>query len=219
MKFFKRILIIGFLVFNACKGEKKYHDLKSETIPIVKDNRISDIIAFQEKLSEEFKDPDISPLPDRYRKNFESLDFFVPDTNYVVKAKFVRTPEAVPFFMPTTTDRKSKEVVFGKAYFQLNGKKFSLEIYQNPELILEEEYKDYLFLPFTDNTNGEETYGGGRYLDLTIPDSDTIVLDFNKAYNPYCVYNKKYSCPLVPSVNHLNTKIMAGVKAFKKDYN
>jgi len=79
----------------------------------------------------------------------------------------------------------------------------------------EEEYRDYLFLPFTDLTNGEQTYMGGRYLDLSIPEGDTIVLDFNRAYNPYCVYNKKYSCPLVPPVNALNTKISAGIKDFE----
>ena len=68
-----------------------------------------------------------------------------------------------------------------------------------------------------DNTNGEETYGGGRYIDLTIPEGDTLIIDFNKAYNPYCVYNKKYSCPLVPRQNYLRTKVRAGVKNFNKD--
>jgi uncharacterized protein (DUF1684 family) len=80
----------------------------------------------------------------------------------------------------------------------------------------QEEYRDYLFLPFADLTNGEETYGGGRYLDLTIPTGNTILLDFNKAYNPYCAYNPKYSCPLVPKQNRLDIPIIAGVKAFKK---
>ena len=80
----------------------------------------------------------------------------------------------------------------------------------------EEGYEDYLFLPFTDKTNGEETYAGGRYIDLSIPEGDSITIDFNKAYNPYCAYNKKFSCPLVPSVNALDTKVLAGVKDFKK---
>ena len=82
----------------------------------------------------------------------------------------------------------------------------------------EEGYEDYLFLPFTDLTNGEETYGGGRYIDLSIPEGNTIQLDFNKAYNPYCTYNKKFSCPLVPSVNSIKTRVVAGVKDFKKGY-
>ena len=155
-------------------------------------------------------------MPDRFRIDFETLDFFPPDTNYVVTAKLIRTPEAIPFLMPTTTDRESEEVVYGTVKFMLNGKDYILEVYQNPELIQEVGFKDYLFLPFTDGTNGKETYGGGRYLDLRIPKGNTIILDFNRAYNPYCVYNKKYSCPLVPGVNNLDAKVLAGVKDFKK---
>jgi uncharacterized protein (DUF1684 family) len=118
--------------------------------------------------------------------------------------------------MPTTTERKSQEVVYGIARFELHGQYFELEIYQNQELMLKEGYEDYLFLPFLDETNGNGTYSGGRYIDLSIPDGDTIIIDFNKAYNPYCAYNKKYSCPIVPRVNQLNTAVNAGVKEFKK---
>jgi uncharacterized protein (DUF1684 family) len=157
-------------------------------------------------------------LPDRYRKDFEELDFFVPDTNYVVQAKLVHTPDAVPFEMPTTTDRKTTEVVYGIAHFMLNGHERQLEVYQNKELMLEEGFEDYLFLPFTDLTNDEETYGGGRYIDLRIPNEDFISIDFNRAYNPSCAYNKKYSCPIVPKINHLRTNVLAGVKAFDKGY-
>ena len=155
-------------------------------------------------------------MADRFRIDFETLDFFQPDTNYVIVAEFIRTPEALPFSMPTTTERESTEVLYGIAKFKLNGKNQELEIYQTPELITQEKYKDYLFLPFTDATNGEETYGGGRYLDLRIPEGNEIVLNFNKAYNPYCAYNKKVSCPLVPAVNNIASKVMAGVKDFKK---
>lgn len=212
------LLTISFVFLLGCKQDKKYHD-ENKSVAIVTDNdALKGILEFQNDLNSEFKNPETSPLPDRYRKDFETLDFFPADTNYVITAKFVRTPDAVPFLMPTTTDRKSKEVVYGIAHFTLNGKAQQLEIYQNEELMEEEGYEDYLFLPFTDLTNGEETYGGGRYLDLSIPDSDTIILDFNRAYNPYCTYNKKYSCPLVPSVNHLETEILAGVKDFKKGY-
>ena len=183
-----------------------------------KSGALQAIVEFQSTLNEEYRNPETSPLPDRFRKDFESLDFFAADTSYVVEARFERTPNAIPFLMPTTTERKSKEVVYGIAYFSLNGKDRQLEIYQNEELMLEEGFEDYLFLPFTDLTNGEETYGGGRYLDLTIPKGNTIPLDFNMAYNPYCTYNKKYSCPLVPSVNDLKTRVAAGVKDFKKGY-
>jgi uncharacterized protein (DUF1684 family) len=206
------VLVLGMLV--SCGQEKKYHDVKNDVASSVTSDKLADILLFQKELNAEFKDPETSPLADRFRINFETLDFFAPDTNYVVVAEFIRTPEALPFSMPTTTDRESTEVLYGIAKFTLNGKQQQLEIYQTPELITQEKYKDYLFLPFTDATNGEETYGGGRYLDLRIPKGNTIVLDFNKAYNPYCAYNKKFSCPLVPTVNRLKTEIRAGVKAF-----
>ncbi|MFK7811423.1 MAG: DUF1684 domain-containing protein [Maribacter sp.] len=210
--------LLGLILTSACKQKKKYHDVAEEELAEMKTDATIDILEFQSELNEEFKNPETSPLYDKYRKDFESLDFFIPDTSYVIKAKFVRTPEALPFMMPTTTDRKTEEVVFGIAHFTLNGKARQLEIYQNKELMLEEGLEDYLFLPFTDLTNADETYGGGRYIDLRIPNSDTVIIDFNRAYNPSCAYNKKYSCPLVPSVNHLNTKVLAGVKDFNKGY-
>ena len=209
------LIVIATLIGTGCKQEKKYHDLVQKENSTTQTDAIQDILKFQKELDEEFKNPETSPLPDKYRKDFEGLDFFPPDTNYVVQAKLIRTPEALPFLMPTTTERKSKEQVYGIAHFFLNGKEHELEIYQNQKLMLEEKYRDYLFLPFTDKTNDENTYGGGRYIDLSIPKGDSIVIDFNRAYNPYCAYNKKYSCPLVPSVNALDTEVQAGVKAFK----
>ena len=209
-------LLIAALMILGCKDGRKYHDTAQAENQESKSEVIQDILNFQQELNEEFRNPDTSPLPDRYRKDFEGLSFFKPDSNFRVEARFVRTPEAVPFLMPTTTGRKSKEVVYGLASFSLNGAVFELEVYQNQELMLQEEYRDYLFLPFLDNTNGEETYGGGRYIDLSIPEGDTLIIDFNKSYNPYCAYNKKYSCPIVPRVNYLNTEVTAGVKAFKK---
>nr|WP_297786148.1 DUF1684 domain-containing protein [uncultured Allomuricauda sp.] len=211
----KYALLLSIIFLMSCGQGKKYHDKEGTVTP--KSDLIADILEYQKEQNESFKDPDSSPLPDKYRKDFDGLDFFAPDTTYIVKARFERTPDAEPFLMPTTTDRRSQEVVYGIAHFTLNGKEHQLEVYQSLGLMDDEAYEDYLFLPFLDNTNGEETYGGGRYIDLTIPKGDTLIIDFNKAYNPYCVYNKKYSCPLVPRQNYLRTNVRAGVKNFKKD--
>lgn len=211
-----RILIVALLFMGGCREEKKFHDKNNIHTLQKSPSAIGEILEFQRQLDAEFTDPERSPLPDRYKKDFEGLDFFPPDTNYRVKAKLQRTPNALPFLMPTTTGKQSEETIYGIVHFQLNGQSLQLEVYQNKELMGKEGYLDYLFLPFKDGTNGRETYGGGRYLDLRIPEGDSISIDFNKAYNPYCAYNAKYSCPLVPSVNHLDTKILAGVKAFNK---
>ena len=206
------LFFLCMLMFS-CSQRKKYHDERSSAnveIPA----RLQSILAYQKSKNEEFKNPKTSPLPDRYRKDFEALDFFPADTNYIVSAIFERTPDAKPFQMPSTTNDSTWEVVYGTVRFELNGMKHQLEVYQGLELRNQEGFRDYLFLPFLDLTNGEDTYGGGRYLDLRIPKSDTLVIDFNRSYNPYCVYNKKYSCPLVPRQNFMNTKVMAGVKDF-----
>lgn len=202
------------LIVWSCGQGKKYHDDNQKGTKQAVPEKVQAILDYQEERNEEFRNPETSPLPDRYRKDFEGLDFFPADTNYVVRATFERTPDAQPFQMPSTTDESTWEIVYGKVHFELNGVQHELEVYQGLELRNREGFKDYLFLPFLDLTNGEETYGGGRYLDLRIPNSDTMIIDFNKAYNPYCVYNKKYSCPLVPRQNFMNTKVMAGVKDF-----
>lgn len=212
----KILSLFCLVLLLSCNGEKKYHDLAAHGVAQDISSAIEDILEFQRELNKEYKDPETSPLYDKDRKDFKSLDFFNPDTTFRVTAKFVRTPDALPFYMPTTTDRKSTEVVYGIAYFKIKDTDYQLEIYQNPELTAQEKYRDYLFLPFSDETNGNATYTGGRYIDLTIPEGDTILIDFNKAYNPYCAYNKKYSCPIVPRINSLDVEIQAGVKAFKR---
>ncbi len=208
----KYALCFLVLMVLACGQGKKYHDQTVQKE--YKSEQLKAIADFQHKLNESFKDPESSPLLDKYRKDFDGLDFFEPDTSYVVKAKFVRTVDASPFLMPTTTDRKTLEIVYGIAHFTLNGLDHQLEVYQSLNSMGPDVDKDYLFLPFLDETNGNETYGGGRYIDLSIPKGDTLIIDFNRAYNPYCVYNKKYSCPLVPRQNYLRTNVRAGVKDF-----
>ena len=205
-------IIVGFFLLS-CKQEKRYHDEHLQPKQGAT-GALEEIQSFQRALNAEFQNPDTSPLPDRYRKNFETLDFFEPDTSFRIWARLIRTPNALPFAMPTTTSRTSTEVVYGLAELEIRDTTIQLELYRNiagePETA-----KDDLFLPFLDATNGEATYTGGRYLDIPIPESDSILIDFNKAYNPYCVYNKKYSCPIVPRVNTIPVPIEAGVKDFE----
>ena len=209
------LILLFFFLFSACRQPKKYHDASAKPALSGK-GAVADIIAFQKSLDNSFRDPEISPLPDRFRMHFEGLEFFEPDTNFRVWAQLERTPNALPFQMQTSTDEQAAERVYGVLAFSLKGEPYRLEIYQSPDLLSKEGYEDYLFLPFSDLTNGKTTYEGGRYIDLRIPKGDSILLDFNKAYNPYCTYNPKYSCPLVPQINHLTLEIPAGVKAFKK---
>ncbi|WP_044399207.1 DUF1684 domain-containing protein [Lacinutrix sp. Hel_I_90] len=171
---------------------------------------------FQREINSEYKDATKSPLKAKDLKDFVGLDFFKFDSTFVVKAKLERTPNTEYFKMKTTTSRVSLERIYGVLTFKIKEVTYKLNVYQGKELIEQEEYKDYLFLPFLDDTNGDGSYAGGRYIDLRIPKDDSLIIDFNTAYNPYCAYNYKYSCPIVPRANYLATRIDAGVKAFDK---
>jgi uncharacterized protein len=173
---------------------------------------IKDIKSYQNELNAEYKNPATSPLDSVDRIAFRKHEFYPIDLSYRVTASFKRTPDEQKFKMKTTGSKTPEYVKYGEAEFLLAGKTNKLSIYRNIALTEKEEFKEHLFLPFTDNTNGIETYGGGRYIDLVAPAGNTIVIDFNKAYNPYCAYSDKYSCPIPPQENKLNTEIKAGIK-------
>ncbi|HSD08954.1 DUF1684 domain-containing protein [Flavobacterium sp.] len=169
---------------------------------------------FQKELNAEYADAKTSPLTTEDLAKFKSLDFYSINEKAFVVAQFIRTENEKPFEMKTSTARRPIYIKYGEAHFKLEGKEFKLNIYRNIELSKKEEYKDYLFLPFSDLTSGKESYIGGKYIDLKIPSGNTIVIDFNLSYNPYCAYNHKYSCPKVPLENDLAIEIKAGVKKF-----
>ena len=174
----------------------------------------SAVAKFQKVINLEYADAKTSPLSAEDLAVFVALDFYPINEKFFVTAKFVRTENEKPFEMKTTGERKPMYVKYGEAYFILEGKDFKLNIYKNIELSKKEEYKDYLFLPFSDLTCGNESYIGGKYIDIKVPHGETIAIDFNTSYNPYCAYSHKYSCPKVPLENDLNIEIKAGVKKF-----
>lgn len=179
------------------------------------ENYLEEIRDFRRELDKEFSDPAESPLMKNDLRRFKGLQFYPIDEKYRVVAKFIRTANTLPFEMQTTTGRKPIYEKFGEAHFKIDGKPFVLNIYQSHSLREKDAFKNYLFLPFTDLTNGYESYAGGRFIGLEIPEGDSIVIDFNKAYNPYCAYNHKYSCPIPPKENNIEIEIKAGVMAFK----
>ena len=193
-------LIFFFLSFFSCIDEKV---------------KITYETKFQKDLNIFFKDATTSPLKISDLKKFKSLPFFPLDSSFIVLAKFQRTPESEFFEMKTSTNRKTKERVYGILTFEIMELEYQLKVYQNQ--LSAQENKNDLLLPFIDNTNGFSTYGGGRYINLDIPKTNKLIIDFNKSYNPYCAYNDRYSCPLVPKDNYLPIDVKAGVK-YKLDY-
>jgi uncharacterized protein (DUF1684 family) len=172
------------------------------------------VAAFQRELNQEFRDPKTSPLSPEKRSQLKSLPFYPVDYAYYVEAQFVRDSTAQPFPMVTSTERRPLYRKYGELRFVLNGQPQRLNVYQGLDVIKKPGYADYLFVPFTDLTNGRGSYGGGRYIDLRQPaaGATTMQLDFNKAYNPSCAYGHRFSCPVPPIENRLQVEVPAGVR-------
>lgn len=201
----KKILPLFFVVFTFSLFAQSTDEL------------ISEIEAYQINLNEKFLNPETTILDKDTFRHFMGLEFYPIDLKYRVEANFVRTPDEKPFLMPTTTERLPEYVKYGEAHFEVDGKSLKLMLYKSTDSWGDpEKYGDHLFLPFTDLTSGDGSYGGGRFIDLIIPNGDIIIIDFNTSYNPYCAYNSKYSCPIPPRENDLLIRIEAGVMAFGK---
>jgi len=196
----KSVILVLLLAFNFGFCQMKFSQSETEK--------------FQKQINSEYADAKTSPLMEEDLKTFQTLDFYPINENFFVNAKFEKAKNEKVFEMKTTGTRTPKYIKYGTIFFTLNGTEMQLNVYRNIELSKQKEYKDHLFLPFSDLTCGKESYIGGRYIDLKIPKGDTIAVDFNQAYNPYCAYNHKYSCPLVPLENDLKVEIKAGVKTF-----
>jgi len=192
-------LSVVCMSFNGIAQQKKF---------------VQEIMEFHTSENEKFGNKETTILTEEDFEDFKALEFYPIDLKYRVNAAFIRTPNEKPFLMPTTTERLPEYVKYGEAHFTIDGKELKLNLYQSTTSYEEEGYEDYLFLPFTDLTSGDGSYGGGRFMDARIPIGNDIILNFNLAYNPYCAYNSKYSCPIPPKENDMLVRIEAGVKAF-----
>lgn len=180
--------------------------------PVSDTGYVNQILNNRKEKDEEFRNDKGSPIPEEKKELFSGLSYFAPNPDYKVTATLQKFDEPFHFRMKTTTDRLPEYALFGKLTFILLGQELHLNVYQNIELLKKPGYENYLFIPFNDSTNGVETYGGGRFIDAQKPESDTLILDFNFAYNPYCAYNHKYSCPIPPESNSLPVSVEAGEK-------
>ncbi len=162
------------------------------------------------------KDPR-SPLME---EDLEKFDFYPPSAKARVTAAFKPTPDATPFEMPTYSGLTRSYRKWGEATFQWGNDVATLAIYENLTLLSNPLYEDYLFLPFKDETNGESTYGGGRYLNMSKMDTEDgeVTLDFNKCYNPWCAYSDGFNCPIPPRENNLPFPLQAGEKNYRGAY-
>jgi uncharacterized protein (DUF1684 family) len=152
-------------------------------------------------------------------KDKKYFRFYPADEDYKVVARLTKLQDTIGFIMKTSGTKDKRFFRYASLQFILKGLPLQLTLYQSEQLMQDSTYKNYLFLPFTDNTSGGKSYGGGRYIDLDINDieNNAVVIDFNKAYNPYCAYTSGYNCPIPPRENNLDIAIKAGEQKFKKE--
>ena len=184
----------------------------SQTTLAQKDFYVESIKAYQKKYVAEHE-----VVKKNDKKYFR---FFPVSSAYNVSCSFEKITDTIGFTMKASANTLKHYFKYGRLNFKLSGTDYHLFVYQSKDLMQTEQYKNYLFVPFTDLTSGEQSYAGGKYIDLMLEEikNNTILLDFNKAYNPYCAYATGYNCPIPPRENDLPVAIKAGEMAFGKSH-
>lgn len=146
-----------------------------------------------------------SPLTPAQKRDFKGLDYFPENTALRLEVDVETSQTSETIMIDTTGGQTQTYQRFGRFKFLVDGQSAELTIYKN---------QHGYFLPFVDNLAGKETYPAGRYLEPEKQHNGKFLIDFNLAYNPYCAYNEKWSCPITPAENRLKVSIRAGEKIF-----
>ena len=156
-------------------------------------------------------------VPEADKKYF---NFYAINNQFCFKATFSKIQDSIGFIMKTVNNGAQTFYIYGTIQFTYKGVQQQMYLYQSKMSMQMPKYKYNLFLPFLDATSGDESYGGGRYIDILTTDiiNNTVIVDFNKCYNPYCAYASGYKCPIPPKENILSIAIKAGEKQFGKSH-
>ena len=166
---------------------------------------MSELTEYRKSKDEYFAQTEQSPLTGEQQRTFKGLNYFPENPALRFEVKLEAFPKQETIHMQTSTSGIQPHQRLGRIRFTVEGQEAELTIYGD-----EHGY----FLPFVDNLAGKETYPAGRYLEPEALGNDRFLVDFNYAYNPYCAYNDRWSCPLTPAENHLKVPIRAGEKNF-----
>jgi uncharacterized protein len=164
---------------------------------------------FRERKDDFFKSDPNSPLLPEQKDGFGGLSYFPENLDLRLELPLEEYPEQQTITMQTSTGDVQDYTRYGKISFEVDGEHVDLTVYLA-------QGGGGFFLPFMDATNSNETYDGGRYLEIEPMTGDRYLIDFNLAYNPYCAYNEYWSCPVPPKENRLNVAIRAGERKFEK---
>ncbi len=203
------LLTSTLLILASCGQPEKTQDTKSDldtsdvyTLEVRKDRLEKDKYLLSEPNS---------PIKASDKELFAGLSYYPVDKSYAFSTVLERLPEPEEVTIATSKDRPRIMLHIGALPFTTaEGQQCALQVYAPKDT----SDGNYWFIPFIDMTNDDETYGGGRYIDIDNISSDSVFLDFNYAYNPYCAYNERYDCPIPPMENVLPVSIRAGEKNY-----
>jgi len=182
---------------------------KAEENPM--EQREEKLRAFRAKKDQFLKEDSQSPLREADRNKFKGLLYYPIDLKYAMVGSIERyptEPKLTYVNLPTNKGREKKYVKYGRFRFKWERKEYLLQIYRPLG-------GGELFLPFKDKTSEKETYAEGRYLYIEPMPGGKVLIDFNRAYNPFCQYNERYTCPFAPRENWLDIPIAAGEKRYR----
>jgi len=208
VKFFFMVWVGFLFVLSSCDTKK------TEPEYILEEQQIVDEILKERKEKDlEFLTEEWSPLLPEDKENFKGLKYYPVDLSLRFEGPIIKYDSTILDTIIGTKGDLRPAIKYGYFEFEYKGNKYRLQIYKilrdNPEL------EKHLFLGFTDETSGKETYGAGRYIDLVENEQNFYIIDFNLAYNPYCAYNPRYTCAIPPPENRLPFPVYAGEKIFK----
>ncbi|HEY5564606.1 MAG TPA: DUF1684 domain-containing protein [Rhodothermia bacterium] len=167
-----------------------------------------EILSLRLKKDAMFFDPDRTILRPKEQTKFTGLRYFPVDSTFRFQARFERLENPTTVLIAKQTSGPVPYSHVGYVHIPHAGQTHRLSVFQNLEM-----EEGTAWIPFHDATSGLETYGGGRYLDIDLPEGDTAIVDFNLAYNPYCVYNAyDFNCAIPPAENRLSFAVSAGEK-------
>ena len=153
-----------------------------------------------------------SPIPLEERVKFRGLEYYPPNADYRFELELHEHSDKKLLQIEDTSGNIRDFLRWAEFRFKVGAEECTLQAYKR------DPREERLFIPFKDTTSGKETYGAGRYIDLEYERDHTPngkwILDFNKAYNPWCAYSKNYVCPFVPLENWLKSAIRAGEKSY-----
>lgn len=151
-----------------------------------------------------------SPISLEERERFKGLNYYSPDPKYRFEIELHEHATKETIKVQDTQGNERQFLRWGEFRFKIGDEEYTLQAYKSDPM------EERLFIPFKDATSGKETYGAGRYFDLESGEHQTSegkwILDFNKAYNPWCAYSKDYACPFVPPENWFEVPVYAGEK-------